>query len=89
MANLILEILSVFFLIFMSSNVLMYRHSKSAFLQITLNFELELMNISSSRDDPWTIETWLEWFSIHCVISVSYAFPMQTHYNSLSPWPTQ
>ena len=36
----------------------------------------------NSRDDPWTIETWLEWFSIHCVISVSHAFPMQTHYNS-------
>ena len=37
MANLMLEILDVF----SSVLVLMYRHSKSAFLQVTLNFELE------------------------------------------------
>ena len=29
----------------------MYRHSKSVFLQVTLNFELEYMNISSRHSN--------------------------------------
>ena len=43
MANVMLEILDGF----SSVRVLMYRHSKSTFLQVTVNFELELTNISS------------------------------------------
>ena len=47
MANVMIEILDV------SSSVwvLMYRDSKSAVLQVTLNLELELMNISSRHSN--------------------------------------
>ena len=50
MANAMLKILAVpspF------SRVLMSRHSKYAFLQVTLNFELEYMIISSIQQKVW------------------------------------
>ena len=43
MANVMLDILEVF----TSERVLMYPHSKSPFLQVTLNFELKELNVST------------------------------------------
>ena len=47
MANVMLEIFDSF----SSSRVLMYRHSKFAFLQVTLNLELGSMNIISRHSN--------------------------------------
>ena len=47
MVNVMLEIVDSFSLVW----VLMYRNSKSAFLQLTMNFELELMNINSRHSN--------------------------------------
>ena len=47
MVNVMLEDLDGFSLL----RVPMNRHSKSVFLQVTLNFELELMNISSRHSN--------------------------------------
>ena len=41
----------------------MYRHSKSAFLQAILNFELDLMNITSSRHSN---SNFAHSFDFHC-----------------------
>ena len=56
MAKVMLEILDDF----SSKWVLMYWHSKSPVLQVTVNFELKLMNISSSHSNSN--------FALHIVI---------------------